>query len=301
MLSRMPIEARKQSVRSAAAAAELPQSKAFLIFATLLSLAFAYPLIQWARFALNSGLFSYVLLVPFISGYFAWLARKEPAGEGRGVRWPAVFPAAAGVGFLAAAHAQDAAEPLTLLVFSYCCLMWGGCLLLAGTRGMRRFAFAALFLAFMTPIPRPAVGLIESFLQHASADVSYLFIKLSGIPIFRSGMNFHMPGIALAVGPECSGIRSSLVLFLASLVAGQMLLRSRWTRWTLALIVIPLGIVRNAFRILVIAWLCVKVDVAYLYSPIHNSGGPLFFALSLIPFGVFLLLLRRAERSFRSS
>jgi hypothetical protein len=31
-------------------------------------------------------------------------------------------------------------------------------------------------------------------------------------------------------------------------------------------------------------------------SPIHHQGGPLFFALSLIPFFLLLLFLRKSER-----
>jgi len=31
-------------------------------------------------------------------------------------------------------------------------------------------------------------------------------------------------------------------------------------------------------------------------SPIHHSGGPLFFVLSLVPFFLLLIWLRRSER-----
>jgi len=52
--------------------------------------------------------------------------------------------------------------------------------------------------------------------------------------------------------------------------------------------VIPLGILRNGFRILVIGMLCVFVGPHMIDSPIHHRGGPLFFALSLVP--LFILL-----------
>ncbi|MBN1569550.1 MAG: exosortase [Acidobacteria bacterium] len=266
------------------------------IFAGLLTLCFAAPLARWVQFALSSGLFSYVVLVPFISGYLAWLRRKELQGEEGGARWPSVIPAAVGLGFLVAGMFAVAEEVLTYLIISYCCLLWSGGIFFLGWRRMRVLAFPALFLIFMAPIPSRVVDMMEAGLQRGSAEVAYIFIKMSGIPISRWDMSFQLPGITLTVGPECSGIRSSLVLFLTSLVAGFLFLRKGWTRWVFALFVIPLGIVRNAFRILVLAYLTVRVDPAYIHSPIHHQGGPIFFVLSLIPFGIMLLLLRKIEK-----
>ena len=69
-----------------------------------------------------------------------------------------------------------------------------------------------------------------------------------------------MAGLSVHVGPECSGIRSSFVLFITSLLAGHLFLRSGWNRLWLAVFVIPLGIVRNAFRVFVLSMLSVHVD-----------------------------------------
>jgi exosortase/archaeosortase family protein len=97
------------------------------------------------------------------------------------------------------------------------------------------------------------------------------------------------------VAPECSGIRSSLVLFITSLVAGQLFLRSPWKRALFAIVVIPLGIVRNALRIVTIGELCVHVDPAFIDSPIHRRGGPVFFVISMVPFLLLLYYLRKTD------
>jgi exosortase C (VPDSG-CTERM-specific) len=265
----------------------------FLIFTTLLTLCFAWHLVGWIYFASRSGLFSYVLLVPFVSGYLVWIKRKELVGKRDKTSWWTIIPAVTGLGFLAAGVRGAGEEVLTYQILSYCCLLWSGGIFFLGLRKMRVMAFPALFLVFMAPIPPQIVKIIESALQHASGDLAYILVKLFGIPVFRSGMDLHMPGITLGIAPQCSGIRSTLVLFLTSLVAGQMFLRKAWTRWILAFFVIPLGIARNAFRILVLAFLCVRIDPSYIHSPLHHHGGPLFFVLSLIPLGLVLLLLRR--------
>ena len=114
--------------------------------------------------------------------------------------------------------------------------------------------------------------------------------------MLRDGTIFQLPGIVIEVAQECSGIRSSWVLFITSILASYLFLQSPWRRVLLVAFVIPLGIARNGFRILVIGLLCVHVGPQMINSVIHRQGGPLFFALSLIPLFLLLWWLRRAER-----
>jgi exosortase/archaeosortase family protein len=86
------------------------------------------------------------------------------------------------------------------------------------------------------------------------------------------------------------------VLFIAGLLASHLFLRTRWRRVVLVAFVIPLGILRNGFRILVIGLLCVYVGPHMIDSMIHRRGGPLFFALSLVPLFLLLWWLRRQEQ-----
>lgn len=63
----------------------------------------------------------------------------------------------------------------------------------------------------------------------------------------------------MEVAPQCSGIRSSLVLFITSLIGGYLFLRSPWRRFALAAFVLPLALLRNGFRVFVLGQLCVQV------------------------------------------
>jgi exosortase len=115
-------------------------------------------------------------------------------------------------------------------------------------------------------------------------------------PVLRTGTVFELPGITVRVAQECSGIRSSWVLFITGLLAANMFLRSNWRRALFVAFVIPLGIIRNGFRVWVIATLCVHFGPQMIHSAIHRRGGPLFFALSLIPLFLVLWALRRQEQ-----
>jgi exosortase/archaeosortase family protein len=74
-----------------------------------------------------------------------------------------------------------------------------------------------------------------------------------------------------------------------------MLLRQPWKRAVLALFVLPLALARNAFRIYVLGELCVHIGPHMIDSPVHHRGGPIFFALSLLPFFALLFFLRKSE------
>jgi exosortase/archaeosortase family protein len=99
------------------------------------------------------------------------------------------------------------------------------------------------------------------------------------------------------VAEECSGIRSTVVLFITSMVASFLFLQRPLHRFLLVAVVLPLAVLRNGFRIFTIAILCVHVGPHMIDSPIHHRGGPIFFALSLIPFLGWLWWLRRRERT----
>ena len=58
-----------------------------------------------------------------------------------------------------------------------------------------------------------------------------------------------------------------------------------------------LGILRNAFRIWILAELCLRVGPETLDSPVHHRGGPVFFVVSLVPLGLLIVALRRYEAS----
>jgi len=180
-------------------------------------------------------------------------------------------------------------------VGAYVLLLAAAGFVLVGARGVRAVAFPLVLLLFAFPMPTALTKGIEAFLQHGSAEVAHLLFNLTGTPNFRTDLLFQLPRISLLVAPECSGIHSSLALFITSLVAGKLFLRASWRRVLLAVIVVPLALVRNGFRILTIGLLCVHIGPHMINSVIHHQGGPIFFALSLVPFGALLWWLRRAE------
>lgn len=283
-----------------------PRLQWFALFACLLTLAFAKPLLGLVGYALRADLHSHALLLPFVSLYLVWLRRRDPLPPCSGSPALAIVPLVIGLVALKAVWfpaptmtAVPVNDQLAPAILSYVCLFWAGAVWLLGAPRFRALAFPFLLLIFLVPMSTPLADAIEIFFQRASAEATALLFGITGATVFRDGLVFQLPGITIQVAQECSGIRSSLVLFITSLLAGHLFLHSPWRRTVLTLFVIPLAILRNGFRIFTIAMLCVHVDPGMINSVIHKKGGPLFFALSLIPFFLLLLWLRGRERRGR--
>ena len=272
------------------------------VLAAVVIAAFAKPLFDLARFAAHNELYSHILMIPFISAYLIWIRRQELAIQAVSPRPWAALPLLAGVGAVAgywlalrAGWRPAREDSLAVLTLAFLCCLAGVGLTFLDRRTLRMTAAPAAFLIFMIPFPVVVRGAIETFYQHTSADAAYVLFKLADMPVMREGLTFNLPGMSLQVAPECSGIHSSLVLFITSCLASYLFLVSRWRRAVLILAVIPLGFIRNGFRVFVIGELCVYVDPRMIDSPIHHRGGPIFFALSLFPFFGLMYLLRWSE------
>src|SRR5437867_5777640 len=277
-------------------------------FVIVLLAAFAQPLLVLIIYATGSQLYSYILLVPFVSAYLLYL-RRDQLPKKYVADFPlAIVSLAAGLGVLAFSYWLDFVrqrpsdnDRLALLTLSFlCCLATGG-FFFFGRGWMRAAAFPLAYLIFMVPIPDAMADALETASKYASAEVANLFFHLSGMPFLRAGLFFQLPNITIEVAQECSGIRSSWVLLMTSILAANLFLKTPWRRLALVAFVIPLAILRNGFRILVIGLLCVHLGPQMIHSPIHRRGGPLFFVLSLIPFFLVLWLLRRRDVRTRQS
>jgi exosortase C (VPDSG-CTERM-specific) len=276
-------------------------------FVIVLLAAFGQPLLGLANYAAHSSLHSHILLVPFVSGYLLYLRRDQlPKERVADLRFGIVL-LACGLGVFLFTHWLAFAERaptdnyyLVLLTISFLCCIAAGGFFFFGRDWMRAAAFPLAYLIFMVPMPDAMADALETASKYASAEVANVFFHLSGMPFLRAGLVFQLPNITIEVAQECSGIRSSWVLVMTSILAANLFLKSSWRRFVLVAFVIPLAILRNGFRILVIGLLCVNVGPQMIHSVIHRRGGPVFFVLSLIPLLFILWWLRRGEIRTRS-
>jgi exosortase C (VPDSG-CTERM-specific) len=262
--------------------------------------AFAQPLLALVNYAAASELYSYILLIPFVSAYLFYVRRDQlPKNYVADLPLAIVF-LAAGLGVMAFTYSSIGRAPagnlyLVLSTISFLCCLAAGGFFFFGRDWMRSAAFPLAYLIFMVPMPDAMADALETASKYASAEVTNLLFYLSGTPFLRAGLIFQLPNITIEVAQECSGIRSSWVLLMTSILAANLFLKTPWRRLALVAFVMPLAILRNGFRIVVIGLLCVNVGPQMIHSLIHRRGGPFFFALSLIPLFLVLWWLRKGD------
>lgn len=266
------------------------------------------PLASAARLAWNDDHYTQILAAPFITAGLIWFRRQEvfrdpqPAPRfGLAV----VLLALACVLVFRPDGTSDASGPSPSLIgasIAFPLLGFGASLFFFGTQSFRRALFPLLVLLLCVPIPPGAISAIERFLQNGSADATDVIFRLIGTPVFRDGLRFSLPGVTIEVAPECSGIRSSIALFIASLVLGYLFLRTTGAQVILFIVTLPLLIVKNAIRISTLSWLGAYVSREFLTGNLHHRGGSLFFLLAIgILLPILLLLAKFENRSRRPS
>ena len=163
----------------------------FVLMAIALALCFSVPLFELARFAVGNDLYSYILLIPFVSIYLASLKWKSLPPFSGAARKPAAIFLAGGLmmlgGYVLAIHSavkltED--DYLAFMMSAFVLFFAGGCCLFLGKKIARSLAFPIGFLVFMVPMPMFLLDWTESFLQYGSALAADAFFSLSGHDIF---------------------------------------------------------------------------------------------------------------------
>jgi exosortase len=169
-----------------------------------------------------------------------------------------------------------------------------------GIRASHAAIFPLLFLFLAIPIPTVLLGKIILALQNGSATMTYGLFKFLHVPVLRQGVKFSLPGVDIEIASECSGIRSSLALFITGTVAAHLFLRSNWRKVVVAVLTVPIAIFKNAVRIVTLSLLGVYVDPGFLTGKLHHQGGVVFSLLSLAMFAPLLFAFQRWEKQVPS-
>lgn len=264
------------------------------------TLIYAVPLAGLFRAAYRDETFSYIVFIPVVSLYLVYEDRKRIFGVPAGSPIPGAVLSSLGIFLyfsaqMASVGSSIPVERFALYALSAVLFLEGIFGLLAGAGGLWAARFPLLFLFFMIPIPEGILRPIVRFLQVGSAEVSYWVFRSVGVPIFRDGFLFSLPGLSIEVAEQCSGIRSGISLFLVGILAGHIFLKSGWRKLALAAAVVPITIAKNGLRIVTISLLGAYVDRQVLSGPLHKAGGIPFFGVALVMLAVVLWAVRRGE------
>ena len=243
--------------------------------------------------------FSQIPLIPLVSAFLIFENRKSVFLNVSSSWMTAVVLIVPGAALLTASHMNlwrlTQTNPQSLFVFAIVCIWLGAFALFFGESAFRAALFPLLFLLFMVPIPEPFLSKAIYLLQAGSAVFVEAFFAAAGIPYHRQQFIFELPGVAIRIAEECSGIRSTLALLITTVLASYIFLRTFWRRLVLCVAVIPVALFKNGLRIATLSILSVYVNPAFLYGNLHHRGGIVFFVIALIPMALLLKLLQKSE------
>lgn len=271
------------------------------LFLLLASVAwFWQPLVTLFSLTQQEEHYSHIVLIPCLSLYVFYLDRKTILASTEWSPWLGSLVIGFGAWcYWSADAAIFASDQLSMSTLALVVVCWGIVVLCFGITLCCKVSFGLLFLLFMVPLPSFLLDAIIGFLQRSSADTTGILFSLLRVPVFRQGFVFSLSDFTIHVAEECSGIRSALSLLITSLAAGHFFLRSTWARMGLMAVVVPLAIVKNAFRIVGLSLLANYVDPTFITdSAWHRSGGIPLFLVSLVVLFSLAWLLRRSERKF---
>ena len=234
-----------------------------------------------------SELYSYMPAIPFISAFFFWLNRKSIFEEFySSALGGAILLAVAAIIYIlgtSIASTEIHDNELSWAMLSLVIWLMGGFVCFYGFHAFKKAIFPLCFLGFMIPIPSFILDPYIRILQRFSAEVSFVAFKSIGVPIFRDGMVFNLPGLSIEVAKQCSGIRSSLALIIFTVICGYIFLKRNVSRLILLAFVVPIAVVKNGLRIVILGLLGAYVDKTYITNHwLHRSGGIVFFIAGLL-------------------
>jgi len=228
-----------------------------------------------AQIWLRSETFTHGLFVLPISLWLIWRSRAtlQPLQPSTA---PSVLIAMVAVvavwllGELVSVNAVTQLGAVALLVLSV--------FLVLGWRVSGAMLFPLGFLFFAVPVGE---FLMPQFMEW-TADFTVLALRLSGIPVYREGLQFVIPSGHWSVVEACSGIR----YLIASLVVGTLFAylnyRSNWRRWVFVGVSILVPVVANWLRAYLIVMLGHLSGNALATGADHLVYGWAFFGVVML-------------------
>ena len=157
-----------------------------------------------------------------------------------------------------------------------------------GLPAMRRMWFAWLYLAFLIKPPQELVTRLTGPLQIGLSDVSVRLLSLAGYPVGSAGVTIQVGQYELLVAQACAGLGSLVALLAIGLLYVHLTRPEGRVHTALLLVgIIPLALVANLLRVLIIILLTYYAGDGVAQSLAHEIAGLGTFMLSL--FGMVAL------------
>ncbi len=228
--------------------------------------------------------YSHGFFIPLISLYLIWgvVKKIEPSGL-----YPSdwgLLPITIGalLQIAAAVGSENFLQGLSLII-----VLWSLGLYLCGREISIRLLVPIGYLIFMIPIPAILWNNISFMLKLKATGLAvYIITAFTNITLLQEGNIIHLAKGSLEVADACSGLRSLIALLALGVLMAYLSKLSLWKKIVLVITAIPVAVVTNIIRLIIIVLLADRFGIGIAESFLHLFSGVIIFIL-----GISLLLV----------
>jgi exosortase len=155
-------------------------------------------------------------------------------------------------------------------------------LLFHGGSVWRVLWFPICFLFFMIPVPLIAVNNISFKMKLFAASIATFLLNQMGLEAIREGSILRLRHATVIVDDVCSGLRSLISLMALGSIFAYWLKGPIVRKIVLFLATIPIAIITNVCRVVVLSSIGEIWGAQYATGFIHDATGFLVFALAFV-------------------
>ena len=244
---------------------------------------------MWDRWFARDTYYSHGILVPFVTIYFIWQMRDELKNVPvKRAPWSLVFFAIGIAIYLVGSTLRiyfPSAVSMLLVLISLILYFYG-------TKVLRKIAFPIVFLVFMIPLPLYIIVNISFKMKLFAATIAAQLLNFLGMYAVQDGSVIKLRSAFVVVDDVCSGLRSLISLTALGSIFAYIMNAPVYKRLILFLATIPIAIITNVCRVVLLSTFTEAFGVEFTKGPIHDITGYLVFVLA---FGMLYAIRRMLE------
>lgn len=217
--------------------------------------------------------------VPLVSGYIIWLKRNDILKLSKSSsNWGLVI---IGGSLLLHLLAQRG-DLQRISIVAFIIMLFGIVMYIAGKKMALELMFPIFFLIFMVPMGF-LDGMIGVPLRIVASKWAAIILDLLGYRIIRVGTQIEMVGIfKFDVAAPCSGLKSLVSLTALTVAFAYLTQKQYWKRLVLIACAIPIAIVANVFRIIMLGLIATSFGEETALGFFHGFSGFFLFTFALL-------------------
>lgn len=236
--------------------------------------------------------------VPVVSGYIIWLKRHELK---KMILAPTNLGYVVIVFFLILHLISQMGDLQRISILAFIGMLCGFSLLFWGKNITKMLLFPICFLVFMVPLEFLDT-LVGVRLRIIASQWAAIILELIGFQILRIGTQIDMIGIfSFDVAAPCSGLKSLVSLTALGIAFAYLSQKVFWKRLVLIVSAIPIAILANVFRVVMIGLIATSFGKETAMGFFHSFSGFFLFTFALLALTGIGRLLSWDPKSLLSS